>query len=600
MGAVPRQYRRPREDCTVAGVVLSDSSVWEFGQQTTPYVGAMVAGWASDRPDGGRHGWLVSQAVRLACARRLGRITDSDYRRATEALECRFKELLWSHGDRRDPTPGEIAGALAWGAWRTSTLTDEQATDEVGGGDEDSNDETANRHDGVYLPSEFFESRAALRHVRDAALSFLAAPDATLMAVLATISASIPPSVRVDTGSMAPLPMHLFADLVSVSGAGKTGALSATKKFLKINPGWSSDPFSAPDGLKVVLDEPFPHIAKPRTGEGIAEQFWGQIVHIDDKGKKLPPIRARIRSNVLLLTDEGSGLVKLIKDDKGTVGETLREAWSGTLIGQSNADASKYRPVDQGSYTVAVVTGMQLSVLGGLLTRDELEKGTPQRFIFSWCKPNRAEITPEFISGIIDPGDLEVAIPSRGLRLCESLRARVRNERIASLLSDDSHQAARPIESQRLAAVARLAGLLAILDGRTDTDDEDLLIVTEDDWELAETIFATSVAIADLAIAERRNSAATAKRAERERNLAESIEDDEARETPEGRAAARIINYLREADGPGPHRWSGQGGIRAKFNSNQIKTADAALEQLVGRRVRKVKTGRTVSIELLV
>lgn len=307
----------------VAGAVVSEASAWEFGRQTTAYVEAMVTGWSKDRPDVGRHGWLVSQAVRLACARRLGRITGSDYRQATEALEARFKELLRTHGDRRDPTPGEVPGALAWGVWRASTLTDELATDEVGGADGE--DQQADVRDGgeVYLPAEFFESRASLRQIRDAALSYPAAPDATLLAALARISAAIPPSVRVKTGSMAPLPLHLYADLVSPTGAGKSTAIAASDKSVDVRPEWADDVLGVqPDGVLIPADELFPHVAKPRTSAGNAEQFWGMIPDLMDPKKK---VRARVRSNVLLLTDEGSGLVKLVKDDKETVGETLRD-----------------------------------------------------------------------------------------------------------------------------------------------------------------------------------------------------------------------------------------------------------------------------------
>ncbi|WP_341267137.1 hypothetical protein [Gordonia malaquae] len=366
--------------------------------------------------------------------------------------------------------------------------------------------------------------------------------------------------------------------------------MNAAEGQLTIRTAWS-DPNDAPDGLCIpVADPAFPHVAKTRTGEGIAEQFWGTVTQLDANGKARR-VRQRVRSNVLLETDEGSGLVKLIKDDKETVGETLREAWSGQMIGQSNADEAKYRPVEKGSYTLAVVTGMQLSVLGDLLTREELNKGTPQRFLYAWCRPDPRAVTEETISAAVDPGPLEVPIPARGLYLCDALRERVRAERIADWLADDNDQPSRLIESQRLAQVARLAGLLAILDARP-AEGDGRLQVTEDDWTIAEAMFATSIAIADRAVAERRRSAADAKRAERERNLAEAIEDDEARQTPEGRAAARLIGYLQELP-PGPHPWSGKGGLRArKFNGAHAKDADAALDQLDGQRVRVVRTAR--------
>lgn len=123
------------EDTAPAGVVVSDPAGWEFGAQTTPYVHAMVSGWRSDIPSGGRHNWLVSQAIRLSCAHRLGRITEDDHDKAVLMLGQAFETLLATHGERRRPDPGEVEGALAWGVRRTASLTDEKAAQELGGGE---------------------------------------------------------------------------------------------------------------------------------------------------------------------------------------------------------------------------------------------------------------------------------------------------------------------------------------------------------------------------------------------------------------------------------------------------------------------------------
>lgn len=146
--------------------------------------------------------------------------------------------------------------------------------------------------------------------------------------------------------------------------------------------------------------------------------------------------------------------------------------------------------------------------------------------------------------------------------------------------------------------VARIAALLAILDGRDQVDDQDKLVVNVDDWSLAETMFATSCAIADAAINDRRARASKDKQATRARNLAESIEDEEARATPEGRALARIIGYLT---GQGRMRWSGKAGIRAqKFNSKYHEHADCALAQLVeSGRLVKTEIGQATFVELV-
>jgi P4 family phage/plasmid primase-like protien len=93
----------------------------------------MVAGWPTDRP-AKRHNWLVSQATRLACAHRLGRITESDYAEAAGVLDDSFLGLLAEHGEPRAPMPAnEVPEALKWGVRKAASFTDERAAEEVGG-----------------------------------------------------------------------------------------------------------------------------------------------------------------------------------------------------------------------------------------------------------------------------------------------------------------------------------------------------------------------------------------------------------------------------------------------------------------------------------
>lgn len=573
-----RAYGVPEtdEDRDTVGEVIAHHEEWQFGEETTGYVASMVRGWADDVPGEGvgRHAWLVSQSVRLACAHRLARITEGDHAQARDALRARFGELLRAHGDVRKPTPGEVAGAASWGVWRASRKTDAQAAVEVGGETAAENETGARPHatpPEVFLSPEFFESRASLRHIRDAAIASFAAPDAVLAAALARVSANIPPSVRVNTGIMSPIPMHLYAVLASVSGAGKSSAADAAKETIRIRFGWPNDPMCAPSRL--LLPEGEPYVVYTRTGEGIAEAFWGERTATDAKGK-VTRTRSRVRSNVLLDTDEGSGVVKMIADPQSTVGETLRSGWSGKGIGQSNAEATKRRPVHQGTYTLALITGMQVSVLGEFLTPAALSEGTPQRFVFAWCKPNPAMVTREVISATTDPGALDVVIPGAEVVMTEELRDLIREERTEEYLSDDP-SAARSLKSQRLAAVARIAGLLAILDGRGDPADP--VVVNRDDWALAEEMFATSCAIADHAVEDRRSRAAQAKRSQRASDNAAAVESAEAMEHPE---RTKILGRLAE-EGGGWVKWSGTNGLRMSLSNSENRARfDAALDEL--------------------
>lgn len=439
---------------------------------------------------------------------------------------------------------------------------------------------------GVTLPASFWEARESLTHIRDAALKNRAAPDATLASVLTRIAAWTPPQVAVDTGIMSPVSLNFYSAAVSWSGKGKTSAMEAAEKVLELVPGWSTDPMHANDCPVVVPDgEKFPRVGKIRSGEGIAEMYWGEV-SVMGANNKPSRIRRRVRSNVLMHTDEAASLVKYILDPKQTVGETLREAWSNQHTGQSNADGARYRFVERGTYRLGLIVGFHLSVFAEILTPEQTLLGTPQRFYAAWSKPDPTQVSRDMLMTLTDPGPLRVVIPMTGMRLCQALRGLVDEQRISEWLRDDSNDTEPDPSSQRVAMVARLAGLLAILDGRTATDELGLLVITEDDWHLAETMFETSLAIAALAVTDRRRRQARAKQEVRRRTLMETIEDEDARSSPVGRAEARIVGYLT---GMGKVKWSGKAGVRDQnFNGEHAKHAETALAGLITKgRVRE-------------
>ncbi|MGV9745799.1 bifunctional DNA primase/polymerase [Rhodococcus zopfii] len=472
---------------------------------------------------------------------------------------------------------------------------------------DEEDDDTGDVVAECYYPAGFWESRESLRRIRDLALAYRSAPEATLGAVMARLSAHMPPSVEVDTGIASPVPMNMVVGVTSKSGKGKTSVLKASKKIVEFELSWSTDPLDLDKApVKFLPGENFPREGKIRSGEGIAEMFWDRVTESDPNSKRDRVVRRRVRSNVLMVTDEGSGLVKHIQDEKQTVGETIREAWNRMAIGQSNGTAETYRYVPEGSYSLGVLVGFQLSVAAGLLGSREVIEGTPQRFLFTWCKPNPEHATFERVStlgklwrsGELAP--LTIVVPSAGLRLCETLQVRIDREHFDNWLADDDDDASieGDIRSQRTSMVARTAGLLAIIDGRTETDQDGYLTVNEEDWTLAEVMFDRSCVIADLAVSDKRKRDALRKRKERARDLADRIEDEETMASPVGRAKGRIVGRLT---GAGRVKWSGKGGVRAAlFNNATVKDGDAALAELgESGRVRKTTVGRSEYVELI-
>ncbi|MBV5244453.1 hypothetical protein KUF57_13010 [Mycolicibacterium sp. PAM1] len=598
------------EDRTALGEVIREPAGWDFGEHTSAYVAAMVAGWRSDRP-ASRHGWLVSQATRLACAHRLARITAEDHAVAVAVLDERFGALLANHGQARKPTPGEVAGALAWGVQRAASMTDEQAADEIGGPLDDGEEHQSEDQDddetpaGVTLPPEFWESRPVLAHIREAAWSHMAAPDAVLSITLTRLSASIPPGVRIDTGIGRPMPMHHFGGLVGRSGAFKSAAMETADAAVDLVPGWSRDPYACPVKLteEDADNDDFPFRAMLGTGQGVLENYWGTVdIEVPVKpatdtasgaGKrggaaaggapktKTKTVRRQIRTNVMLSVDEGNGLAKAFADPNSILGETLRELWSGANSGQGNAKDENRRRVRRGQYTFALSAGFQLPVLARMFATESVELGTPQRFVFAWT--GAPDIPDEPVG---DPGKLSVTVPADAITLCPVLREQVRAVLLPLLRNAGTDD---ETESQRLSLIVRVAALLAILDGRTE--------VGEDDWTLAETVAETSRAIIAHARATVRRKGKQAKQAERASALAAEVEAEDAKATPEGRVRLRILGYL--ADFGGRAKWNGRSGLYKRFNGDEAALANQVLGEMDGKQVRLSVEGRGQFVELI-
>ncbi|MFH5822273.1 AAA family ATPase [Georgenia sp. AZ-5] len=118
------------EDTQTLGTVVAPPAAWTFGESTCGYVAAKVRGWATDAPTA-RHPWLVSQAVKLAAAHRLGCITAADHAAAWQALAARFRHLLTT-GQARREHPREVQDAAAWGVTAAACMTEDRARAELG------------------------------------------------------------------------------------------------------------------------------------------------------------------------------------------------------------------------------------------------------------------------------------------------------------------------------------------------------------------------------------------------------------------------------------------------------------------------------------
>lgn len=418
---------------------------------------------------------------------------------------------------------------------------------------------------GENLPESFWATQDVLTHIRQAAHYGVNSGDAVLGAVLTRLAATLDPSITVDTGVKQPMPLSMFVGLVGSAGTGKSSAYAAAGRLLEFD-----YPKLMTAGLVASAHER-PLELPVGSGPGLAEAFMGAV--IDPENPKVKPIRKQVSHKLLLYSDEGAGLVAGILDAKRgqDIGPALRTAWTGAVLGQANASAERKRQVRD--YAVGLCVGFQLEALANLSTPEQLEYGTPQRFLYvSATDPAIPDIAPA------DPGPLSVTLPSAPLRYSDELRARARREALARTRGQsDEAVAADPMNAHRPAMVARLAALLVVLcePGRN--------VIETRDVELAETLLGTSGRLHDKAVSYRRER----ETAETERRTAQRISEEVAKAVAvDGRDAAlarmseRILRYVDVAGGAAV--WNGRDGLRkSKFKNDERQLADAARDRLV-------------------
>ena len=211
------------------------------------------------------------------------------------------------------------------------------------------------------LPASFYDSTPYLRHIRQAAHALRVAPDAVLVATLCRVAAATPPTTYIDTPE--PTPLNLIGALIAAPGNGKSLANSTAFRLV-------------PDlGLGVNDSLPL------GTGEGLVESYFESVSVINDTGKGKHIEKRQAFKSGYFYCDEGETLFTLTTRKGATILQTLRTAWSGGVLGNTNANVETRRKLERNSYRACVVVAFQPSC-GSALVADS-HGGTPQRFIFA-------------------------------------------------------------------------------------------------------------------------------------------------------------------------------------------------------------------------
>lgn len=416
------------------------------------------------------------------------------------------------------------------------------------------------------LPEAFW-SRPALRHIRQAAHARGRGGEAVLAGVLARVAAVTPPTITLPAINGPTQYLNIIHAVIAPSGGGKSAAFGVARQLIPID---HDDP-------DIGADLPV------GSGEGVVDAFLGMVdeEYQNEDGKKTTrKVRRQVRRAILMVIDEGQVLSQIASRAGSTLLPILRSAWNGEAIGQTNASVETNRRLGEGKYRVSILAAWQ--PIHAATIMDDAPAGTPQRIVwFPGCDPTIPDKPPPW------PGQLRWTPPPAhkhtgpvALRIDPEVAQGVWSRGLVKARGEDPNPA--DLDSHADLVKLKVAGLLAVLDGRLDINGED--------WKLAGMVMMSSHVVRSSVIAharseaQRRDDASTARAVRRDGALSDS-----AGSRSLDRAAKAIGRKVQKADGPVSRRDMGH-AVASRDRAN-VTTEDAVAEAERLRWITPVEGG---------
>lgn len=326
---------------------------------------------------------------------------------------------------------------------------------------------------------EFFDATPELNTIHQWARARYAAPWAVFGAVLLRVAASTGPEVQLPGIIGGRASLNLMAAFVAPSGGGK----GVSDKVARL--AWPTEITERPIG----------------SGEGIAALF-------------APPKKegAERITRAIISVPEIDTLTGIASRQGSILLAQLKSMVMGELIGQWNASEANSRVVQPHTYRACMSIGAQPGHCSVIFS--DTTGGTPQRILwFPTTDPDMPE-TPA-----PDPEPLNTSLPIWARASTDVVEIQYGHEEIAQTVIT-AHIARQRGDSEALDGHAlltrcKVAAVLAVMHHR--------MVVSELDWQLAETVMAVSDSTRDWILSE-------AKRAERakvrDRAIARAVGDE--------------------------------------------------------------------------
>ncbi|MFK5691371.1 bifunctional DNA primase/polymerase [Ornithinimicrobium sp. LYQ92] len=374
---------------------------------------------------------------------------------------------------------------------------------------------TKQTHDASVEEAEdslFWDRRPELRHIKDFARSRMASPWATLGVVLARVVCGVGPEVVVPPIVGKSASLNLYIGVVGASGSGKQAAEGAAEEAFA----W-----------RFSLD-----VLPLGSGEGMAQSF------VEVKKEKGQPSRlVTVRQRALFRASEVDNLGAQAGRKGSTLMPSIRDAWMGDQLGFAYKSDNRLI-VEPHAYRLGLIVGIQPERATALLSKEERDGGTPQRFL--WL-PARDALIPDEPPAEpppppwSPPGTAKL-VEDRGRRLLPV------PEQVAKIIRQaavDRHRGkTEALDGHALLAHLKVSAALAFLAGRA--------AVGMEDWDLAGVVMAKSNATRRSVELELESSRSQSNRG---RALSEAERDETKEEYKEDKALKRVsANLLRRLD----------------------------------------------------
>lgn len=293
------------------------------------------------------------------------------------------------------------------------------------------------------IEQDFWQSRDSLALIYQAALSRMASPWAVLACCAARVLCMIPPAITLPPIIGGPGSLNWFAAIAAKSGGGKGASMTVSDQL--------------------VVEPVIMHGIG--SGEGMIECYRRS-------GEPEDMVTA-----VMFSVDEIDTLAAMRGRQGQTTMTILRQGFSGERLGFSYR-GRQGEQVESHTYRMTLVAAVQPGRAGALF--DDAAGGTPQRF--QWFPGRDKRITADPPQWPTDstgarmtltlPDPIELARHLGHVKVPQIVTDTVRQARAASMSGDDD-----ALDGHALFCREKFAYFLAVIDGRTEIDD--------DDWRLS-------------------------------------------------------------------------------------------------------------------